>query len=155
MFAPSGSSLCKLAANSRSSAEKFLLFSLCHILCMILFLLIPLHFKFIDGKAPEMNFPRSQLRDILRIWCGAQRAAAGDMCSSCAFCMGSAVTLEEQAAVTTFQAEFSEEVSFSNSFSSHCFWEKKAESQYLQIASLCQKRGCKAMDWTESFPSGK
>lgn len=122
MFTPSGSSLWNLAAKNDTSAEKFL-FSLLQILCMILLLLVPLHFKFIDGKEPEMNFPRSWSREIPRIWCGTQRAAAGDMCSSCAFCMGSAVTWKERAAVTTFLVEFSEEVSFSNIFASHGRWE--------------------------------
>jgi len=45
--------------------------------------------------------------------------------------MGSAEMLEERAAVTTFPVEFSEEVSFSNSFASHCCQGKQDESQHL------------------------
>lgn len=46
---------------------------------MILFILIPLQFKFTDKREPETNFPRDPSRESLRIQCGAQGAADGDV----------------------------------------------------------------------------
>jgi len=55
-----------------------------------------------------------------------------EMCNSCMLHVGSAVTLEEAAAVNTLPREFSHEVPFSYTIAIHQCWGKKAEGHRWQ-----------------------